>query len=172
MPYYSEVFPTNQIITNQMLTLGFLWRTEIIWDKRNYGCNYTTWGSWMSPSNPFVKTIFEYINVYCKGSFKKIGSKENIDISKKEFIEYVNGIWRITPETRMSKFGHPAVFPEEIPKRLMKLFSYKGDIVLDPFNGVGTTTLVAKKLGRGFIGIDLSPEYCKTARNRLNSLII
>ncbi len=68
----------------------------------------------------------------------------------------------------MKQFSHPAMFPEEIPFRLLKLFSYKGDIVLDPFNGAGTTTLAAYKLKRKFIGIDISKEYCETAFKRIN----
>ena len=71
----------------------------------------------------------------------------------------------------MKKFDHPAMFPEEIPYRLMKLLSYKGDVVLDPFNGGGTTTLVAKKLGRKFIGIDVSEKYNKIAERRLKETL-
>jgi site-specific DNA-methyltransferase (adenine-specific) len=70
----------------------------------------------------------------------------------------------------MKEFDHPAMFPEELPRRIMKLFSYKNDIVLDPFNGVGTTTLVAAKQGRRFIGIDVSEQYCDTARQRLETV--
>jgi site-specific DNA-methyltransferase (adenine-specific) len=70
----------------------------------------------------------------------------------------------------MKDYGHPAMFPEELPKRLMKLFSYQGDIVLDPFNGAGTTSLVAWKLGRRFIGIDISEEYCECALGRIKNL--
>ncbi|MCX6348101.1 MAG: site-specific DNA-methyltransferase, partial [Candidatus Aureabacteria bacterium] len=71
----------------------------------------------------------------------------------------------------MKKFNHPAMFPEELAARVIKLFSYRDDIILDPFNGVGTTTLVAKKLGRRYVGIDISPEYCKKAEERIGSII-
>lgn len=67
----------------------------------------------------------------------------------------------------MKEFGHPAMFPEELALRIIKLFSFAGDVVLDPFNGAGTTTAVAQRLGRRFVGIDISPEYCAVARNRL-----
>jgi len=90
---------------------------------------------------------------------KKEGSKDNIDISADEFKEWVVAKWAIAPEKDMAKYGHPAMFPEKLAKRVIKLFSYKNDVILDPFNGVGTTTAVAKKLGRKFLGIDISKEY-------------
>jgi site-specific DNA-methyltransferase (adenine-specific) len=81
------------------------------------------------------------------------------------------GRWSFPPETRMKDYNHPAMFPEELPRRLMKLFSYKNDIILDPFNGAGTTSLVAWKLGRRFIGIDVSEQYSSQAMKRLTALI-
>jgi len=71
------------------------------------------------------------------------------------------------PENRMKDFDHPAVFPEELVKRVIKLFSFQNDFILDPFNGVGTTTLVAKRLNRNYIGIDISEKYCKMAEERI-----
>jgi len=100
---------------------------------------------------------------------KKEGSKDNIDISADEFKEWVVAKWAIAPEKDMAKYGHPAMFPEELAKRVIKLFSYKNDVILDPFNGVGTTTAVAKKLGRKFLGIDISKEYCEKALDRVTS---
>jgi DNA modification methylase len=105
--------------------------------------------------------------VFSKDTLKHIGDRDNIDITKEEFIEYVNGHWSFAPETRMKKFNHPAMFPEELVKRCLKLFSYKNDVVLDPFNGAGTTTLVAHELERQYIGIDISEEYCKIAEERI-----
>jgi DNA modification methylase len=112
---------------------------------------------------------FEFIEVFSKETLKHIGDKENIDITKEEFIEYVNGHWSIAPETRMKKFNHPAMFPEELVKRCIKLFSYKNDLVLDPFNGAGTTTFVANLLERRYIGIDISETYCEIAKERISS---
>jgi len=77
-----------------------------------------------------------------------------------EFMKYVVGKWNITPENRMKQFGHPSMFPEELVKRIIKLFSYKNDIILDPFNGTGTTCVVAKKYHRKYLGIDISKKYC------------
>jgi len=162
-------YPTHHIITGIMLEIGFIWKAEIIWNKNNYGCSYTTWGSWRSPSSPYIKTGYEYINVYCKGSLKKGGRKEDIDITEEEFKRWTDGLWVVAPETRMKRYGHPAMFPEEIPRRLMKLFTYRSDIILDPFCGVGTTCLVAKKLGRRYIGIDISEKYCEIAERRIRN---
>ena len=170
-PSFSTYTPTHHIISNQLLNIGFLWKCEILWEKHNYHSKYTSWGSFAKPSMPYLKYTWEFIEVFDKISHKKDGKRENVDITKKEFIEWVNAKWEIAPEKRMKEFTHPAMFPEELPMRLMKLFTYKGDTILDPFNGVGTTTLVAYKLKRNFIGIDISIEYCNTALKRLKDAI-
>jgi len=168
-PLFSDYVPTHHIISHQLAGLGLLWRAEILWEKNNYNAKYTAWGSWKSPSMPYIKYTWEYIEVFDKESHKKIGRREDIDISAEEFKELVLGRWSFPPETRMKDYSHPAMFPEELPRRLMKLFSYKNDLVLDPFNGVGTTTLMAWKLGRRFIGIDISEQYSDKAMSRLTS---
>jgi len=166
-PLFSDYVPTHHIISRQLAGLGLLWRAEILWEKNNYNAKYTAWGSWKSPSMPYIKYTWEFIEIFDKESHKKAGRREDIDISAEEFKEWVLGRWTFPPETRMKDYNHPAMFPEELPRRLMKLFSYKNDIVLDPFNGAGTTTLVAWKLGRRFIGIDISEQYSGKAMARL-----
>jgi DNA modification methylase len=166
-PLFSDYVPTHHIISQQLSGLGLLWRAELLWEKNNYNAKYTAWGSWKSPSMPYIKYTWEYIEIFDKESHKKTGNKSDIDISAEEFKEWVIGRWTFPPEIRMKDYDHPAMFPEELPRRLMKLFSYKNDIVLDPFNGAGTTTLAAWKLGRRFIGIDLSEQYSRTAMERL-----
>lgn len=166
-PLFSDYMPSHHIISNQLLDLGLLWKAEIIWEKNNYNCKYTAWGSWKSPSMPYMKYTWEFIEVFCKESHKKEGDINKADITGDEFKKWVYAKWDIVPEINMKKFNHPAVFPEELVKRLLKLYSYQDDIVLDPFNGVGTTTLVAYKLNRKYIGVDISEEYCNTARQRL-----
>ena len=145
-----------------------IWKGEILWEKNNYNCKYTAWGSWKSPSSPYLKYTWEFLEVFCKGNLKKSGAPANADISADQFKEWVVGKWSIAPERQMKEFGHPAMFPEELAKRVMLLFSFRGDVVLDPFNGVGTTSLVAKQNGRRHLGIDVAPEYCETARDRLS----
>lgn len=166
-PLFSDYIPTHHIISHQLAGLGLLWRAELLWEKNNYNAKYTAWGSWKSPSMPYIKYTWEYIEIFDKESHKKTGRREDIDISTEEFKGWVMGRWSFPPETRMKDYGHPAMFPEELPKRLMKLFSYKNDLVLDPFNGAGTTTLVAWNLGRRFIGIDISEKYSGQAMARL-----
>jgi DNA modification methylase len=166
-PLFSDYIPTHHIISAQLQSLGLLWKAEILWEKNNYNAKYTAWGSWCSPSMPYLKYTWEFIEVFDRDTHKKSGSRDQIDITPEEFKEWVIGRWTFLPEIRMKDFGHPAMFPEELPRRLMKLFSYRGDIVLDPFNGAGTTSLVAWKTGRRFIGIDVSPEYCEMALGRV-----
>jgi DNA modification methylase len=166
-PLFSDYIPTHHIISNQLMKLALLWKAEIVWEKNNYNAKYTAWGSWKSPSMPYLKYTWEFIEVFDKETHKKAGDRDAIDITAAEFKEWVVGKWSFPPEIRMKDFDHPAMFPEELPRRLMKLFSYRGDIVLDPFNGAGTTTLVAGKLGRRFIGIDISHEYCEKALARI-----
>lgn len=169
-PLFSDYVPTHHIISNYFLENGLIWKGEILWEKNNYNCKVCSWGSWKSPSSPYLKYTWEFIEVFCKNSLKKIGDKENADITDEEFKKFVNAKWSIAPERRMKEFNHDAMFPEELVKRCLKLFSFKGDIVLDPFNGVGTTTKVAKELGRKYIGIDIDETYCNTARKRVEKL--
>lgn len=166
-PLFSDYIPSHHIISNQLLSLELLWKGEILWEKNNYNCKYTAWGSWKSPSSPYLKYTWEFIEIFCKDKLKKKGLKENIDITGDEFKQWVLAKWSIAPEKRMKEYEHPAMFPEELVSRILKLFSYKDDIILDPFNGAGTTTKVAHKLGRNYIGLDIDEQYCETARNRL-----
>jgi DNA modification methylase len=170
-PLPSSYVPIHHIISNQLKDLGLLFKAEILWDKHNYNCKYTAWGSWKSPSMPYLKITWEFIEVYCKGQYKKEGRAEDIDITGDEFKKWTTVKWDIAPASNiMKKYDHPAVFPEELPRRLVKLFSYRGDLVLDPFNGVGTTTAVARELNRRFIGIEISKRYCEAAEERLSKV--
>ena len=144
-----------------------IWKGEILWEKNNYNCKYTAWGSWKSPCSPYLKYTWEFLEVFCKGDLKKTGSLENADISADDFKRWTVGKWAIAPERNMKAFDHPAMFPEELVKRALQLFSFETDIVLDPFNGAGTTTYVANVLNRRYLGIDISEKYCKIARNRI-----
>jgi DNA modification methylase len=170
-PLFSDYVPTHHLISHQLAGLGLLWKAEFLWEKNNYNAKYTAWGSWKSPSMPYIKYTWEFIEVFAKETHKKRGRREDIDITAEEFKEWVLGRWSFPPEIHMKDHGHPAMFPEELPRRLMKLFSYKNDIVLDPFNGAGTTTLVAWKQHRRFIGIDSSVQYCDRALERLSAVM-
>ena len=167
-PLFSDYIPSHHLISKHCIKRKLIWKGEVLWEKNNYNCKYTAWGSWKSPSNPYLKYTWEFIEIFCKGEMKKTGEKENIDISADEFKEWVVAKWSVSPERKMKKYDHPAMFPEALAERILKLFSYQNDIILDPFNGAGTTTAVAKRLNRRFLGIDISELYCKTARGRLS----
>ncbi len=171
-PLFSDYIPSHHIISNYFLNKKMIWKGEIIWEKNNYNCKYTAWGSWKSPSSPYLKYTWEFVEIFAKNSLKKDGRKEDADITADEFKKWVVAKWAIAPERKMREFGHPAMFPEELAQRIIKLFSFKNDIVLDPFNGVGTTTFVAKTLSRRFVGIDISKDYCHKAEKRIKSILI
>ncbi|OQX18360.1 MAG: DNA methylase [Candidatus Altiarchaeales archaeon A3] len=168
-PLFSDYIPIHHILSDFFRNNKLIWRGEILWDKHNYNCKYTAWGSWKSPSNPYLKYTWEFLEIFCKGDLKHPGRNEMTDITGDEFKKWVYAKWDIPPENNMKKYEHPAMFPEALVERVLKLFSFKGDVVLDPFNGVGTTTAVSKKFSRNYIGIDISGEYCKKAENRIKN---
>ena len=170
-PLFSDYIPAHHIISNYFTKQGLIWKGEILWEKNNYNCKYTAWGSWKSPSSPYLKYTWEFVEVFCKGDLKKEGDKSNADILGDDFKKWVYAKWSISPERKMKEYDHPAMFPEELVKRVLQLFSFKNDVILDPFVGAGTTCVVAKKTGRHYVGIDVSKEYTKTSINRLKSIL-
>jgi DNA modification methylase len=150
--------PLHVHITKQLLRLGFLMRGVIYWDKGPSVGVSTAWGSWRSPSNPTLRDVGEHILIFCKDSFK-LESDHNIStISPLEFAAYSKSIWNM-PTVNAEKEGHPAPFPEELPRRLIKFYTFLGDTVLDPFLGSGTTCRVARSLGRRSIGYEMDERY-------------
>jgi site-specific DNA-methyltransferase (adenine-specific) len=135
-----------------------------VWNKQQTS-NRAAWGTYCSPLSPSFPSPFEYILIFAKET-KSLQGRGETDLTAEEFKEWAYGIWTFPPETRQKKFGHPAMFPYELPKRAIKMLSWVGATVLDPFNGAGTTTLAASNLGRDAIGFDISADYCKTAINR------
>lgn len=166
-PLFSDYVPTHHIISQGIMECGFHWRNEILWEKNNYNCKYCSWGSWKSPSMPYMKYTWEFIEVFYKKEMKHIGRPEDIDISADEFKQWVVAKWSIAPERNMKKYGHPAMFPLELPERCLKLFTYKNDVVLDPFMGMGTTGVACAELKRNFIGIEIDEDYFNKAKKRI-----
>jgi len=159
--------PMHTWIIDSMLRLGFLMRGEIIWNKAASASSSTAWGSWKSATNPTLRDVHEYILVFSKGAFKRQNPhKRENTISKDEFLEFTKSVWTFPAESA-SKIGHPAPFPLELPYRLIQLYSFKDDVVLDPFMGSGQTAIAALKLGRHFIGYELNPEYVTLANARI-----
>lgn len=144
--------------------VGWKYRTTIIWCK-HHTSRRTAWGSWMSAAAPMVIAPVELILVMYKERWKKEKMGQS-DLTREEFIEWTEGVWNIPPEHR-SKVNHPAPFPLQLPYRCIKLFSFVGDVVLDPFVGSGTTLIACHKLGRIGIGVEISEAYCNIAIKRL-----
>ena len=158
--------PLHSYIFNIMQKLGFSMRGEIIWNKGSSAGISTAWGSFSSASNPVLRDVHEYILVFSKISNKlEKGDKVNT-INKTDFVEWSKSIWNF-PAVSAKKIGHPAPFPVELPRRLIEFYTYKGDVILDPFIGSGTTAIASLELGRHFIGYDISPEYVKLAKQRI-----
>jgi len=161
--------PLSDYISQMMLEIGFNMRGEIIWNKAASASPSTAWGSWQSAANPILRDVHEYILVFSKGDYKREkGDKENT-ISKEQFMEWTKSIWTMNAESAR-RIGHPAPFPEELPYRLIQLYSFTNDIILDPFMGSGTTGVSALKSNRKYIGYDTSHEYIDIANRRLDPL--
>lgn len=159
--------PLSDYISQMMIDLGFNMRGEIIWNKAASASPSTAWGSWKSASNPILRDIHEYILVFSKGDYKKEKNNKDNTISKENFMEWTKSIWTMKAESA-KRIGHPAPFPEELPYRLIQLYSFKNDIVLDPFMGSGTTALASLKSERKFVGYEIKEEYVKLSYDRLN----
>lgn len=158
--------PLHSYIIEDMLDIGFLMRGEIIWNKASSASPSTAWGSWQSATNPVLRDVHEYILVFSKESFsRKRGTKENT-ISKDEFLELTKSVWTFPAESAQ-RIGHPAPFPVELPYRLIQLYTLKGDVVLDPFCGSGSTCIAAIRAERHHIGYDINREYVQLAEARI-----
>lgn len=144
--------------------VGWKYHATVIWNEQNIS-RRTAWGSWMSASAPYVIAPVEVIVVLYKNSWEK-AHKGKSDITREEFIEWTNGVWNFSGESK-NKIGHPAPFPVELPKRCIKLFSYVGDTVLDPFLGSGTTLIACLDAGRVGVGMEINKEYCELAARRV-----
>lgn len=160
--------PLSDYISKIMIDIGFNMRGEIIWNKASSASPSTAWGSWLSATNPILRDIHEYILIFSKGEYSRLSNNKESTISKEQFLEWTKSIWTMNAESA-KKVGHPAPFPEELPNRLIQLYSFKGDVILDPFIGSGTTALAALKSERRFVGYDISEEYVKLANDRINA---
>ena len=162
--------PLSDYISKMMIDIGFNMRGEIIWNKAASASPSTAWGSWQSAANPILRDIHEYILVFSKGDYKREKGKKENSITKEQFMEWTKSIWTMNAESAR-RIGHPAPFPEELPYRLIQLYSFKGDIILDPFMGSGTTAVAAIKSERKFVGYDISQEYIDLSEKRLKPLL-
>ncbi|RME07690.1 MAG: site-specific DNA-methyltransferase [Anaerolineae bacterium] len=158
--------PLNAFISQIMLEIGFLMRGEIIWDKGSSAGSSTAWGSWLSASNPTLRDVHEYILVFSKGRFRRQSQGRRPTLERDNFLEWTKSVWHF-PTVSASRVGHPAPFPVELPRRLIHLYTFAGEIVLDPFMGSGTTAIAALQSGRHYIGYETSAEYIALAEQRI-----
>jgi DNA modification methylase len=157
--------PLNQYVSALLTEIGFDLRGEIIWQKAKSAGGSCAWGSWQSAKNPTLRDIHEYVIVASKGSYSRVRKGQDT-ISKEEFLDATISIWNILPESAR-RVGHPAPFPVELPGRLIELYTFEGDLVLDPFIGSGTTAVAAVESKRHYVGYELDAEYIDIAERRI-----
>jgi len=163
--------PLHAFIIKDMLDIDFLMRGEIIWNKGSSASPSTAWGSWLSAKNPTLRDVHEYILVFSKGTFKRENPKKREStISKEEFLEFTKSVWTF-PAVSARKIGHPAPFPEELPYRCIQLYTFKEEVILDPFIGSGQTAIAAIKTGRYYVGYEINEEYVKLAEKRIKNFL-
>lgn len=161
--------PLHSYIIDMMHKRGFLMRGEIIWNKGSSSGSSTAWGSWRSASNPVFRDLHEYILVFCKGTFSRQKKGRKSTIGRDDFLKWTKSVWEF-PSVSARKIGHPAPFPEELPHRLVQLFTFENEVVLDPFSGSGTTLIAALKSGRNYIGYETKAEYVKLIKKRVSDI--
>jgi modification methylase len=160
--------PLHSYIIEGMQNIGFLMRGEIIWNKASSASPSTAWGTWLSAANPVLRDIHEYILIFSKDTFSRNRRGKEATIKKDEFLEWTKSVWTF-PAVSAKQIGHPAPFPEELPHRLIQLYTFKDDVVLDPFVGSGTACLSAIKDKRNYVGYDIDHEYIKLAEKRISN---
>jgi DNA modification methylase len=158
--------PLHTFVIEDMLELGFLMRGEVIWSKEASSSPSTAWGSWRSASNPTLRDTHEYILIFSKGSFSRDKSDRESTIARDEFLEFTKSVWHFDAAPAR-KVGHPAPFPVELPYRCIQLYTFRGDVVLDPFMGSGQTAIAAIRTGRHFVGYEMDRGYVKLSERRI-----
>lgn len=160
--------PLHAYIIEGMQEIGYLMRGEIIWNKASSASPSTAWGTWLSAANPVLRDIHEYILIFSKDTFTRKKKDKVSTITKDEFLEWTKSVWTF-PAVSARQIGHPAPFPEELPYRLIQLYTFKKDVVLDPFAGSGSTCLAANKNHRYYVGYDIDQNYIQLAEKRLKN---
>ncbi|MGC9346080.1 MAG: DNA-methyltransferase, partial [Candidatus Bathyarchaeales archaeon] len=159
--------PLHAFIIEDMQNLGFLMRGEVIWNKASSASPSTAWGSWLSPKNPVLRDVHEYILVFSKDTYSRANhNNEKQTMVRDDFLELTKSIWTFNAESAR-KIGHPAPFPIELPLNCIKLYTFENDVILDPFIGSGSTAVAAINSNRHFVGYDIDPEYIKMADKRI-----
>ena len=159
--------PLHSYVIQDMLEIGFLMRGEIIWNKASSASPSTAWGTWLSAANPILRDVHEYILVFSKEAFnRKKAEEKTSSVTRDDFLEFTKSVWTF-PAEPARKVGHPAPFPVELPYRLVQLYTFEGEVVLDPFCGSGSACIAAIKSGRHYIGYDIDEKYVRLAERRI-----
>jgi DNA modification methylase len=159
--------PLHSYIVQDMAKTGFLMRGEIIWNKAASASASTAWGSWRSPANPTLRDVHEYISVFSKAGFSRPNpGRRRATISRDDFLELTKSVWSF-PAVSARSIGHPAPFPVALPYRLIQLYTYEDDLVLDPFMGSGSTAIAALQANRHYVGYEIAAEYVRLAERRI-----
>jgi DNA modification methylase len=161
--------PLSHHVTQMMIDIGFLMRGEIIWQKAKGAGGNCAWGSWRSPSNPTFRDLHEYVLCFSKGRFERVNRPGRATIDRDAFMRDTLSIWDIPPESA-KRVNHPAPFPVELPRRLIDLYTFENDLVLDPFMGSGSTGVAARELGRDYVGYEINAEYAAAATERIGKI--
>jgi site-specific DNA-methyltransferase (adenine-specific) len=163
--------PLHTYIIEDMHDIGFLMRGEIIWNKGSSASPSTAWGTYLKANNPVLRDVHEYILVFCKDTFTRLNPhKRKSTISKDEFLEFTKSVWEF-PAEKATRVGHPAPFPVELPYRLIQLYTFENEVVLDPFVGSGSTWIAALKTNRKYVAYDIDEKYCKLAERRIHQFL-
>lgn len=163
--------PLDALIIEDMQKIGFLMRGEVIWNKASTASPSTAWGSWLSPKNPVLRDVHEYILIFSKDTFRRENhNNKKSTLERDEFLELTKSIWTFGAESAR-KVGHPAPFPVELPLKCIKLYTFENDVVLDPFIGSGTTAVAALISNRRFIGYDTEEKYVYIAERRIKEVL-
>jgi site-specific DNA-methyltransferase (adenine-specific) len=161
--------PLSHHVTQMMIDIGFLMRGEIIWQKAKGAGGNCAWGSWRSPSNPTFRDLHEYVLCFSKGRFERVNRPGRATIDRDAFMRDTLSIWDIPPESA-KRVNHPAPFPVELPRRLIDLYTFENDLVLDPFMGSGSTGVAARELGRDYVGYEINADYAAAATERIGKI--
>ncbi|MBI5157309.1 MAG: site-specific DNA-methyltransferase [Acidimicrobiia bacterium] len=161
--------PLNHHVAGMLSDIGFLMRGEIVWLKAAGAGGSCAWGSWRSAKNPTLRDVHEYVLVAGKGPYRRTRIGEDT-ITKDEFLEATTSVWSIAPASAR-RIGHPAPFPVELPRRLIELYTFRGDLVLDPFMGSGSTAVAAVETQRHFVGYDIHQGYLDIAQARVDATL-
>jgi DNA modification methylase len=163
--------PLHSHIVQDMEKIGFLMRGEIIWNKAASASPSTAWGSWRSPANPTLRDVHEYISVFSKAGFSRPNpSRRRATISRDDFLELTKSVWTF-PAVSARSIGHPAPYPVALPFRLIQLYTYEDDLVLDPFMGSGSTAIAAVQANRHYVGYEIEAAYVRLAEKRVRQFI-